>query len=35
MERAGMIGFALVIGLFVIGFTNDLGRLTGDGFGVR
>jgi regulator of sigma E protease len=35
MERAGMIGFALVIGLFVIGFTNDIGRLTGDGFGVR
>jgi regulator of sigma E protease len=35
MERAGFIGFALVIGLFVIGFTNDLGRLTGDGFGVR
>ena len=26
MERAGFIGFALVIGLFMIGFTNDLGR---------
>jgi len=24
-----------VIGLFVIGFTNDIGRLTGEGFGVR
>ena len=35
MERAGFIGFALVIGLFVIGLTNDIGRLTGDGFGVR
>ncbi len=35
MERAGFIGFALVIGLFVIGFTNDIGRLTGEGFGVR
>ena len=35
MERAGMIGFALVIGLFVIGFTNDIGRLTGGGFDVR
>jgi regulator of sigma E protease len=35
MERAGFIGFALVIGLFFIGFTNDIGRLTGDGFGVR
>ena len=34
MERAGFIGFALVIGLFVIGLTNDIGRLTGDGFGV-
>jgi regulator of sigma E protease len=35
MERAGFIGFALVIGLFVIGLTNDIGRLTGEGFGVR
>jgi regulator of sigma E protease len=35
MERAGFIGFALVIGLFLIGFTNDIGRLTGEGFGVR
>jgi regulator of sigma E protease len=35
MEKAGFIGFALVIGLFFIGFTNDIGRLTGDGFGVR
>ena len=35
MERAGFVGFALVIGLFVIGLTNDIGRLTGDGFGVR
>jgi regulator of sigma E protease len=35
MERAGFVGFALVIMLFVIGFTNDLGRLTGEGFGVR
>jgi hypothetical protein len=25
----------LVIGLFMIGFTNDIGRLTGEGFGVR
>jgi regulator of sigma E protease len=32
MERAGFIGFALVIGLFLIGFTNDVGRLTGEGF---
>jgi hypothetical protein len=25
----------LVAVLFMIGFTNDLGRLTGEGFGVR
>jgi regulator of sigma E protease len=35
MERAGFIGFALVIGLFVVGLTNDIGRLTGEGFQVR
>jgi regulator of sigma E protease len=35
MERAGFVGFALVLGLFFIGFTNDIGRLTGDGFNVR
>ena len=35
MERAGFVGFMLVIGLFLIGFTNDIGRLTGEGFGVR
>ena len=32
MERASAIGFALVLMLFFIGFTNDLGRLGGDGF---
>ena len=35
MERAGFVGFALVACLFVIGFTNDIGRLTGPGFGLR
>jgi regulator of sigma E protease len=35
MERAGFVGFALVIGLFMIGLTNDIGRLTGEGFQVR
>jgi regulator of sigma E protease len=35
MERAGFVGFALVLLLFVIGFTNDIGRLTGDGFRLR
>ena len=34
MERAGFVGFVLVITLFVIGFTNDIGRLTGEGFNV-
>jgi len=35
MERAGAVGFVLVIMLFFIGLTNDIGRLTGDGFDVR
>jgi len=35
MERAGVVGFMLVMVLFVIGFTNDLGRLAGEGFDVR
>lgn len=35
MERAGMLGFVLVIMLFVLGLTNDIGRLTGEGFNVR
>jgi regulator of sigma E protease len=35
MERAGFVGFALVIGLFMVGLTNDIGRLTGEGFEVR
>jgi len=35
MERASAMGFVLVLMLFAIGLTNDIGRLTGDGFGVR
>jgi len=35
MERAGALGFVLVIMLFFIGLTNDIGRITGEGFGVR
>jgi len=35
MERAGAIGFVLVIMLFFIGLTNDIGRLSGEGFDVR
>jgi regulator of sigma E protease len=35
MERAGAIGFVLVLMLFFIGLSNDIGRLTGEGFDVR
>ncbi len=35
MQRASVIGFMLVIFLFAIGLTNDIGRLRGEGFGVR
>jgi len=35
MERAGAVGFVLVIMLFFLGLTNDIGRLTGEGFTVR
>jgi regulator of sigma E protease len=35
MERAGVIGFALVIMLFFIGLTNDINRLQGAGFPTR
>jgi regulator of sigma E protease len=35
MERAGAVGFVLVILLFFIGLSNDIGRLTGEGFRTR
>ena len=35
MERASVVGFMLVVVLFIIGLTNDIGRLTGNGFNVR
>jgi regulator of sigma E protease len=35
MERASIIGFALVLGFFFIGLSNDIGRLTGEGFQTR
>jgi regulator of sigma E protease len=35
MERAGMVGFALVMVLFFVGLNNDIGRLQGEGFGLR
>ena len=34
LERASAVGFVLVIALFAIGLTNDIGRLAGDGFHV-
>src|SRR6185295_10662322 len=35
MERAGALGFVLIMLLFFIGLQNDIGRLTGEGFNVR
>ena len=35
MERAGVVGFMLVLLLFAVGLSNDIDRLRGDGFGVR
>ena len=35
MEQSGVLGFMLVIFLFIVGFSNDIGRLTGDGFNAR
>jgi regulator of sigma E protease len=35
MERASVVGFLLVMLIFFIGLTNDIGRLTGDGFSMR
>ncbi|MGI8731585.1 MAG: M50 family metallopeptidase [Solirubrobacteraceae bacterium] len=36
MERAGVVGVMLVLVVFYIGLTNDIGRLTsGEGLGVR
>jgi len=36
MERAGILGFMLVLFLFYVGLSNDIGRISsGEGFGVR
>jgi regulator of sigma E protease len=35
MERAGVIGFAVIILIFVIGLSNDISTLSGSGFNVR
>jgi regulator of sigma E protease len=35
MERAGVVGFMLVILVFLVGLSNDIDRLSGEGFQVR
>jgi regulator of sigma E protease len=35
MERANVVGIALIMLLFFIGLSNDIGRLGGEGFSVR
>jgi regulator of sigma E protease len=35
MERATAVGIALVVMLFFLGLSNDIGRITGEGFNVR
>lgn len=35
MERASIVGFALVMMVFLIGLNNDISKITGDGFDVR
>jgi len=36
IERASIVGFVLIMFLFVIGLSNDIGRLTsGEGFHLR
>jgi regulator of sigma E protease len=35
MERASIVGFALIAMLFFIGLSNDIGRITGEGFNAR
>jgi regulator of sigma E protease len=35
MERATMVGIAVVLMFFFLGLSNDIGRITGEGFQVR
>jgi regulator of sigma E protease len=35
MERAGVVGFALILIVFVIGLSNDITTLTGNGLSLR
>ncbi|HVW48379.1 MAG TPA: site-2 protease family protein [Solirubrobacterales bacterium] len=34
MERAAIVGFALVLMIFFVGLSNDIGKITGEGFNV-
>ena len=35
MERASVVGFVLILMIFVVGLSNDIDRLTGEGFEFR
>jgi regulator of sigma E protease len=35
MERAGVVGFVLILMIFVIGLTNDISTLSGPGIGLK
>ena len=35
MERAGVVGFVLILMIFVIGLTNDISTLSGPGLGLK
>jgi regulator of sigma E protease len=35
MERAGVVGFVLILLVFAIGLTNDISTLSGPGFGIH
>jgi regulator of sigma E protease len=35
MERAGAVGFVLIVFVFVVGLSNDISTLSGSGFNVR
>jgi regulator of sigma E protease len=35
MERASVVGFAVILVIFVVGLSNDISTLTGTGFNVR
>jgi len=35
IERASAVGFVLIAFIFIVGLTNDIGQLTGPGFGIK